>query len=85
MRQNTNIKKLISQSNKYYTIFKIFNHYFVECNLSKVIKYVGTKDDCEDLILYGLDKDFNFKNPAYKKISKKTIVELKKNNSTFVL
>jgi len=85
MRQNPNIKKLISQSNKYYTIFKIFNHYFVECNLSKVIKYVGTKDDCEDLILYGLDKDFNFKNPAYKKISKKTIVELKKNNSTFVL
>ena len=85
MRQNPNIKKLLKQSNKYYNLFKIYNHYFVECNLTKVVKYVGTKNECEDLILYGIDNDFSFKNPLYKKISKKTIVEIKKNNSTFVL
>jgi hypothetical protein len=84
-KQTTVIKTLFSQSTKYFTLFKIRDMYFVQCNLSKVIKYVGDKDKAEDLILYGIDKDFDFKNPAYKKISKKTIVELKKDNSTFVL
>lgn len=51
-------KILASQSNGKYTLLKENNEYFIECNRSGEKKSLGNKDQAEEIILYGIPKNY---------------------------
>lgn len=49
---------LKSQSTPNHTLIKDNNEYFIKCNRSGEKKSIGNKDQAEDIILYGIPKNY---------------------------
>lgn len=55
---NVGVKILTGQSNSRYTLLKDNNEYFIKCNRSGEKKSIGNKDQAEEIILYGIPKNY---------------------------
>lgn len=54
-RQTTVLKR---QSTPHYTLIKENNEYFIECVKSGKRNSIGNKDQAEEIILYGIPKNY---------------------------
>lgn len=55
---NVGAKILKRQSTPNHTLIKDNNEYFIKCNRSGEKKSIGNKDQAEEIILYGIPKNY---------------------------